>query len=215
MVRNESDSLILMEGQTMENTMEDQQLLETKSDSVGVRSEEADTLQQKCLEFAQTLGLQEPVSVQVLEAAVRDETYARNLLASRRTPSTLTFLLARPPRPRSPNSAPRQHANGELIRRAAVALLRWGKVGFSVVDRATLERRRAACLSCDHLIDPPDRLVYQLAAAADNKKICDLCGCSAWKKTKLPTESCPVRHPDRDSMSRWGEPWQAGQGEAP
>ena len=46
-------------------------------------------VQQKCLEFAEILGLSEPVSPEVLQAATEDETYAHNLLVCRKEPAFL------------------------------------------------------------------------------------------------------------------------------
>ena len=167
-----------------------------------------ESLEEKCLEFALTLGLDQPVSVRVLEAALRDEAYSRNLLASRRNSVMLNYLLAHPPKLRTATGESHQLSNVELVRRAATALLRWGKVGFTVVDQPTLERRRAACLSCPHLTDAPDKLLYKLSGIDESQKICELCGCSMRKKIRLTSESCPGRHPEHEDLNRWGEPIQ-------
>lgn len=182
--------------------------LNSEDGQMSLAAEEG-SLEQQCLEFAQTLGLGQAVPRQVLEAALRDETYAHNLLASRRSPPMLRHLLANPPKQRSDGVQSPQFSNAELVRKAALALVRWGAVGFSTVDKVTLERRRAACLSCPNLADPPDKLVYKLAAIESNQKICALCGCNVWKKTKLPTESCPASDLEHAGISRWGDPWRA------
>jgi hypothetical protein len=166
-------------------------------------------LEERCRDLADTLGLDDPVPVEVLEAAVHDETYAHNLLASRRSPSLLRHLLAHPPKARS-DGAPPELRNGELAKRAAVALLRWGAVGFSVVDSATLERRRTACLRCPNVTGAPRARIYKLALADESSMICGLCGCSVRTKTKMPSESCPAEDPELPGTSRWGEPWTAG-----
>ncbi|HXD31432.1 MAG TPA: hypothetical protein VN643_09960 [Pyrinomonadaceae bacterium] len=189
--------------------MQNQQTLNPDSKSVEVSPRVDDDLEEKCLELGLTLGLDEPVSVQVLEAALRDEVYSHNLLASRRNPVMLKYLLANPPKARATGGEPPQFSNVELVKRAASALLRWGKVGFTVVDQPTLERRRSACLSCPHMIDPPDKLLYKLTATDESQKICDLCGCSVRKKIRLTSESCPGRHPEQEGLSRWGEPWHS------
>jgi hypothetical protein len=167
-----------------------------------------ENLEEKCFEFGLTLGLDQPVAVQVLEAALRDEAYSRNLLASRRNSVMLNYLLAHPPKLRAATGESHQLSNVELVRRAATALLRWGKVGFTVVDQPTLERRRAACLSCPHLTDAPDKLLYKLSGIDESQKICELCGCSMRKKIRLTSESCPGRHPEHEDLNRWGEPIQ-------
>lgn len=189
----------------MESNMENQQTFENKQ--IPFEGDE-ENLEGKCLEFAETLGLDEPVSVAVLEAAISDESYAHNLMTSRRSPVMLQYLLANPPKPRA-TAGQQRFSNTELVKKAATAILKWGKVGFTVVDQDTLERRRAACFSCSHLIDPPDQVVYRLTGADESQKICELCGCNVRKKIKLPTESCPDRHPDQASMNRWGEPWHS------
>jgi hypothetical protein len=157
-------------------------------------------LLQERLEFGRSLGLEEPVSLGVLHAALRDQTYAHNLRVSSRTPALLKVLLMNPPKLRQ---AP-PFSTAEIAGRVAEALVRWTKTGFSVVDEATLERRRKACYSCPNLSTPPDQLVYKLTPAGGD--ICALCGCKINSKIRLPTESCPDRHPEREGETRWGEP---------
>jgi len=153
------------------------------------------------VQFAESLGLQEPVSLEVLRAALQDESYARNLKVSSRTPAILKVLLANPPKARS--SAAELTA-GELAGKVGRSLIQWAKTGFSVVDQATLQRRQAACKSCPHLSAPPDRAVYKLVLSDDH--ICDLCGCKISLKMRMPSETCPDRHPESLGMTRWGEP---------
>jgi hypothetical protein len=158
-------------------------------------------LVQERMEFGLSLGLQEPVSLAVLQAALRDETYAHNLRVSSRTPALLKMLLANPPKP-APASRP--FSTAELAGNAAEALARWAKTGFSVVDHETLERRRRACYSCPNLAAAPDKAVYKLTPGSGH--ICTLCGCGVDSKMRLPSESCPDRHPEQGGMTRWGEP---------
>jgi hypothetical protein len=153
------------------------------------------------LEFGLSLGLQDPVSLKVLQASLQDETYAHNLRVSSRTPALLKMLLANPPKPLQ---APPSFSTAELAARAAEALARWAKTGFSVVDQATLERRRHACNSCPNLRSAPDQAAYKLAPGAN--QICVLCGCKVSLKMRMPSESCPDRHPEREGVTRWGEP---------
>jgi hypothetical protein len=175
---------------------------------------DAQALEESCMDFALTLGLERPVSAQVLEAALRDETYARHLLTSRRNPTMLTYLLAHPPKPRASAAAPPKFSDVELVKRAATALLRWGKVGFTVVGKETLERRRAACMSCPNLTAAPGKLIYKLTLADESDMICGLCGCGVRKKMKLSSESCPAPHSELPGMSRWGEPRHPEAGDA-
>lgn len=173
---------------------------------------EDDNLLAQRLEFATTLGLEEPVSLTVLEAALRDANYARNLLASRRSSQMLTMLLRNPPPPVRPHQDSVGFSNSELLRKAAVALSHWAKTGFSVVDAQTLNRRRLACENCPNIVLAPDRLVYKLTPS--EALICNKCGCKVHDKTRLPSESCPDRHPVRDGVSRWDEPWRNESAEA-
>ncbi|MGU3495499.1 hypothetical protein ACLBXM_15780 [Xanthobacteraceae bacterium A53D] len=168
-------------------------------------SHEDGMVAQSCSELAAVLNLAEPVSVEVLRAAVENEAYAQRLLASRRNAAALGFLLKHPPRRETPAA---ERSNGELIRGAAQALLRWGKTGFAIVDAETLARRRSACLACPNLTDPPDTALYRIAAYGDERKICGACGCVVWSKTRLPTEACPVALPGNERLNRWGEPRQ-------
>jgi len=171
-------------------------------------------VKQKCLEFANILGLSEPVSSEVLQAATEDETYAHNLLVCRKEPGFLTYLLANPPKPRTPNVVHKEKSNLELIGKASEALFRWAKTGFSVVDDETLERRENACLACPNLSEPqklvqkliPSKGISQKVGQRTGSKVCEFCGCNVSKKIRLPSESCPDKHPIEAGMTRWGEP---------
>jgi hypothetical protein len=172
-------------------------------------------VQQKCLEFAEILGLNEPVSSEVLQAATEDETYAHNLLVCRKEPAFLNYLLANPPKLRSsPELLPQDKTNLELISKASHTLLKWAQTGFSVVDDETLERRENACLACPHLSEPqklvqkiiPSKEINQKIGQRTGKKVCNLCGCNVSKKIRIPSESCPDKHPTQAAMTRWGEP---------
>ncbi len=179
-----------------------------------IQTLEGETIEDKCHEFAAVLGLNKPVPAAVLEAALADENYARNLLASRRAPAFLQRLLDRPPAVHSSQPAQdyHEHSNGELILKASTALLEWGKTGFSVVDDATLERRRSACAVCPHLGEATKKLARKLALGKKgDQKICRLCGCNVSRKTRLPSESCPDKHPEREGMTRWSEPIREGR----
>ena len=172
-------------------------------------------LQDKCREFSEILGLNEPVSPEVLQAATEDETYAHNLLVCRKEPAFLNYLLANPPKLRSsPELLPQDKTNLELISKASQTLLKWAQTGFSVVDDETLERRENACLACPHLSEPqklvqkiiPSKEINQKIGQRTGKKVCNLCGCNVSKKIRLPSESCPDKHPTQAAMTRWREP---------
>ena len=179
------------------------------------------TIDEQCREFAEILGLSEPVSREVLLAALEDETYAHNLLVTRKEPVFLNHLLANPPRQQAPEPAPadqQETSNLELMEQAGKAFLRWAKTGFSVVDDETLARREAACLACSNLQEPmkllqklvPSKAVSEQLGQRTGDKVCTLCGCNAGKKMRLPTEVCPDRHPTLEGLTRWGVPIEAG-----
>lgn len=178
-------------------------------------------VQQKCLEFAEILGLNDPVPLHVLQAATEDNTYAHNLLVCRKEPAFLNYLLANPPKTRSLyvsstslEAIPQEKTNLELISKASLALLKWGKTGFSVVDDETLERRENACLACPNLSEPqklvqkiiPSKEINHKVGQRTGKKVCQLCGCNVSKKIRFSSESCPDKHPTEVGMNRWEEP---------
>lgn len=139
-------------------------------------------------ELAEILGVAGPVPEKVLAAAVEDEAYARNLLLCRRDPDLLQHLLDNPPR-RKP-----RFSRTELATRAAGALARWAKTGFTFVEDDVRRRRLAACEACPDLI------------RGDNALACGLCGCRVEWKTRLSSESCPAPHDEFPNLTRWREP---------
>lgn len=165
-------------------------------------------LQEQRAEFAELLGLEEPVEEKVLLAALENQTYAHNLLTTRDTPEFLDRLLKKPPIVHKPAKS-----NTDLIKSATTALINWKKAGFSVVDQGTLERRENACLSCEHL-KKPDKMLQKLVTSSAKEEIgkraadcvCNLCGCSISKKIKLPSESCPAVSKNNPKLNRWEEP---------
>ncbi len=207
-----------------------QELLEIK---------DTQSLPEMCDRFGAWLGVETPVPPRVLLRALDDEGYASDLITCRNAPAFLEALFtdprnaaweqraaaavaATPPSAATAAATSAEDAgsgaagtpgNLELVGRAAQAFLRWGKAGFSTVDRETLERRENACLACPHLSEP-DRLLQKLAgrAAAEEvgsrtgKRICGQCGCTVGRKMRLASESCPVAHPTLVGLTRWGEP---------
>lgn len=146
-------------------------------------------------ELGETLGLDGPVPGPTLEAALADETYAGNLLASRRHPALLRRLVETPPRPRH-RGAPPQLSGPALARKAAIALGRWAATGFATVDPATRQRREAACQACPH----------RLAGPSSELGKCGLCGCPLGRKISMTSEVCPDAHTSIGGVTRWSEP---------
>ena len=153
---------------------------------------------QMCAEFAQMLGLPEPVSPTVLQAALASDSYARSLIASRRTPQMLHMLLAKPPRRTRPKA---EHTTGELIQRGSQSLLTWARTGFSTTDPVEREQRSEACRQCPHRRAPGANL---LQATRSELGVCGLCGCPLSRKVSMLSETCPGESPDTPGVNRWG-----------
>jgi hypothetical protein len=144
-------------------------------------------------EFGATLGLDGPAPRRTLEAALADETYADNLLASRRHPTLLKQLIELPPRVRGAG-APPPLSSVALARRATLALARWAGTGFATVSAAVRQRREAACVACPHRLPATTTLGH-----------CGLCGCPLGRKIRMTSEACPDPHPSNAGETRWGE----------
>jgi hypothetical protein len=154
--------------------------------------------------LGEMLGLGEPVSEQVLAAALHDRTYARNLLATREAPELLRPLLEMPP------EAPEQPTTVAMASGLAKALARWASTGFTMVEEAVYERRLQACSSCPHEVQAVSHpKLYRLVAGAERPKVCGLCGCSIARKARLVSESCPAADEQHPGFTRWGEPVKA------
>ncbi|MBR8656553.1 hypothetical protein KDH83_24880 [Achromobacter sp. Marseille-Q0513] len=169
-----------------------------------------------CVRLGEVLGMDKPVPMPVLLRAIEDPGFAADLITSRGQPGFLAALFDdRRTRAYAPSAlaadAPSATA---LAGKAAAAMLRWGKAGFSTVDAETLERRESACLGCPNLADPASAVQKMvLVGAVTDKvgsrlggKVCNLCGCVVHKKIRLPTEACPDTHPVKSGLTRWDEP---------
>jgi hypothetical protein len=148
-----------------------------------------------CTRLGKTLGLDQPVSSSVMRRVMDDPLYAHDLLSCRNTPGFLKVLLHDPRNEAyKPPVQIAEKTTLQLLSKASSALFKWGKAGFSTVDEETYQRRFNTCLQCVHLVEPPDKLLYRLMTSGKpNEKICNLCGCVAAKKARLPTESCPAQ----------------------
>lgn len=171
-------------------------------------------LQEMCARLGEVLGMEKPVPLAVLLRAIDDPTFAADLITCRNAPGFLAALFDQ--------SRTRAYAQPEATRtslqalaaKAASALIRWGKAGFSTVDQTILEQRESACLACPNLREPQAAVqkLVPTAVASDRvgsrlgNKICALCGCVAGPKIRLPTETCPDPHPVYANLTRWREP---------
>lgn len=191
------------------------------------------SIDEGCSKLGAYLGLDGPVSKDVFISAAEDPTYANNLFLSRVHPPFLRHVLNQPTKQWTDRPAVRndknktatERSNGELLGRAARSFLKWTQGGFRKVDGATYQRRLAACQSCPHHIEPPDKIIYAVAGVlqrnlsqqqcnqnerqdnqAVQQRICDLCGCLTASKARFEHEFCPADHPDQPGLTRWNEP---------
>jgi hypothetical protein len=178
-------------------------LLEGRSATPGAQEQPTApmSLDDACRELGELLGLRQPVSHAVLAAATERPTYAHNLLAARGFPDLLRPLLEHPP------ETPRQPSAVSLAAKAAGALVRWGATGFTIVDAQTLERRRAACESCPHLMHAQRHpTLYRVMSDGAHPQVCGMCGCPVARKVRLSSERCPAQDERNPGLTRWGEP---------
>jgi hypothetical protein len=165
-----------------------------------------------CAELGRFLGLPGPASKDIFASALEDDTYARNLIISRRSPAFLKMLLEHPPRRFSepaPGGSVKGPSNLALLSKASRSLWAWARSGLETVSEETYRLRLASCDACPHFAAAPDRAVYRMTAKAngnDARTICSLCGCVTATKARMATESCPGDDPNKPGFTRWGEP---------
>ncbi len=171
----------------------------------------ADSWEEVRAQFGELLNLDGPAPSAVVRRALEDDLFTHYLIVTRDDPKLLRVLLEDPRNQEYEQPVPEEESSAaDLLTRAAGALIRWGKAGFVQVDPATLERRWGACQTCPNLVAPPDRVLYRMVQVTrGDHRICVRCGCVASRKAKLPTERCPERDPDKPSLSRWGDPFEA------
>ncbi|HEY0396161.1 MAG TPA: hypothetical protein VGD01_16880 [Candidatus Elarobacter sp.] len=161
----------------------------------------AQPLDEQRAELGRLLGLDAPVTREVLLASLHDATYAHNLLTCRGEPALLAPLLARPPSP------PARHVSeAEVVKSLAESMLRWGRAAFAYADDATYRARLAACGACEHRQAAGETLLHKLAnLVVSNTAVCGLCQCLVEKKARAATERCPGAHPQRPGFNRWDQ----------
>lgn len=163
------------------------------------------------------LGLDSLAPLAVVRRAVIDGHYASYLSRSRYRPDTLAVLFRDPknrmfedtpaPAGQGASTPPREHSPLQLILSATKAVGTWGASGFRQLPPEALAARLAACAACEHLVDPPDKLIYKVSLSPQSQqRVCNECGCSISRKTRIPTEHCPCADPSRPGFNRWGQP---------
>ena len=174
----------------------------------------AATPEEAAAALGEVLGLKKPAPLEATQRALDDPLYARALMSARNVPSLRQQLLL------APDSISISPAAGEekakpspsslkVAAKAAGAVLKWGAEGLKHAEPWVIERRLAACNSCEFQTDAPDALVYRgvKVVAGKDAKICTQCDCLTNTKAALATEHCPEKDPDNPEMSRWQEPW--------
>lgn len=181
---------------------------------------ESDSWEEVCERFGEYLGLDNPAPPEVVNRALKDDIFIHYLIVCRNYPDYLKKLLDDPKNKNFLNSdeeligyAPKDEkkklSNFDLVRRASHSLVKWAGTGFEPMNQQRYETRLDACRNCEHLVDPPKKLVYKIKLKSNSDmRICNECGCVAARKARLPTESCPVPHPFRPGFTKWNEPVQ-------
>jgi hypothetical protein len=174
----------------------------------------ASNLEEAQAAFGTFLGLGAPVPAGVLRHAFADQYFRHNLILNRNRPEELRRLLEHPRNAEFESGAGTAQAEGmpvrgtaELAAKAGKALYAWAKTGFALLDQEAFDARFAACEACDQLSAPPDNWVYNLTSTKrGDPRICGACGCTAARKARLASESCPMADPTNPDLTRWGEP---------
>lgn len=170
-------------------------------------------IESQCRELGKILGLNVPVSKEVLFAAIEKEEYGHNLLVSKGTPFLLETLLKNPPKIEKVVEKENDVSNIQLMKKAIKALGNWANTGFSIVEDDILKTREDACLSCEHIADPT-KILQKIISNKDiigvigkrtGNKVCRLCGCNIAKKIRLPSETCPSVSSKNPKLSLWGD----------
>lgn len=163
---------------------------------------EAATLEEAARRLGAALDLDGSAPLEATRRALDDPRYAQALIATRKLPAIRDRFLA------DPSSAPTP-SGGALARKAAGSVLKWGMEGLKPAAPWVIERRLAACASCEYQAPAPDTLIYRGARVAVGKdaKICTICHCLTNTKAAISTEHCPAKDPADPTLSRWNEPW--------
>jgi hypothetical protein len=153
--------------------------------------------------IAEGFGLSiEQVTDSVLAKMGEDPSFVYHLDVCKNDPEMLAIILEEAEQA-LPIPQPGLSSIG-VMAKAGVAFARWAAAGFGRVEPEEYRRRLSICSSCDHLSEPPDRLIYKMVPTP-GRSICGLCGCDVRRKAWLITEKCPDVAWDGDGR------WRAGQ----
>jgi len=159
-----------------------------------------------CDELGRVLGLNKPVTPEVLYGALSDDTYANNLLACREAPKFLEVLLNNPPTQTAKNTEHSEYEVGDLLARASKALFKWAKTGFLIAKEDVISKRLTGCMKCPNMTSLQcGNGMYKILKT---NAICKLCGCDVEKKARINSERCPEEDPGHQGYNRWGQSMQ-------
>ena len=177
----------------------------------------AETIGEARDRLGEILELTDPPRTAVTLRVLTDPTFAEKLVAVRKFPAWRDNLLADPKNsafepPDRPLDEDEVNARPvtstvALVKKSSASLLRWAAAGFQKAEPAIVEKRKAACLSCDQLVEPPNSFPYKIAKtfAGSDRRICAACGCVVSKKILMATETCPLADTEDPKRSRWGD----------
>jgi len=163
------------------------------------------------LKLTEELKLNQKVPMYVVEKAQRDPSYLYHLLSSKNNPIWVKLLFNKAYSEFMAGKSETETPNTKKIAAEfSSSLLHWSIGGFKRSDHDTFLKRWNACKECPHLVQPPiNRLYYlgrKIISPDTDQRICGLCGCFAYKKCNIATESCPDSHPTLKELTRWREP---------
>lgn len=163
--------------------------------------EHINSIAEGCEKLGNLLGLNKPVDPSVFIAAIRSEEYAHNLLVCRSNKAFLDKVLSSPPTFHQQSEI--DLSNGDLLKSAFKALVKWGKTGFTIASDEIIKERLDACMKCEHLATgKPTTTVHNLLKT---KARCGLCGCDIDKKIRLGNEICPGKSNKNPGYNFWGQ----------
>ena len=178
-------------------------------DSVIAANARHHPMPEMCVRLGEVLGMDKPVPMPVLCARSRTRLRRRphHLARPAWLPGALLDDRTALTRRRLAD-APSATA---LAGKAAAAMLRWGKAGFSTVDSETLERRESACLGCPNLAIRERGAEDGAGAPSPTRSAAGWAGLQPVRlrgpqEDPPPTEACPDTHPVKSGLTRWDEP---------
>jgi len=158
--------------------------------------------------LSKRLGTEVPLSVAM--RAFNESAYCYHLIASRTNPLWLSLLFSQASSAVQVIPSQVQLPISSSVTNFVSSIIHWASDGFKTVNHTTFLKRWTACQECPSLVDPPKHFLYHLGrkimgAKNGDHRVCSACGCLAYSKAKITTESCPMAHPSHPQITRWFE----------